>query len=73
MAKTIIIMTGSVRPQSVSEALLPLVQKTVEATGAQVHIANLKELALPFFDGNTVLRMRSFRFLMRQCRVGVIW
>ncbi len=53
MAKTIIIMTGSVRPQSVSEALLPLVQKTVEATGAQVYIANLKELALPFFDGNT--------------------
>ena len=53
MAKTIIIMTGSVRPQSVSEALLPLVQKTVEATGAQVHIANLKELALPFFDGDT--------------------
>lgn len=51
--KTIVIMTGSVRPNSVSQTLLPLVKQAVESTGAKVEIADLKEMNLPFFDGQS--------------------
>ena len=51
--KTIIIMTGSVRPNSVSKVLLPVVKELVETEGAKAEIANLEDLNLPFFDGES--------------------
>ena len=59
--KTIVIVTGSMRPHSVSGKLLPLVQRAVEATGARVQIADVKEMKLPFFDGDTSLADESFQ------------
>lgn len=47
---SILVVTGSVRPQSVNEKVVPLVIEKVKELGAEPRIANLKELALPFFD-----------------------
>ncbi len=47
---TILVVTGSVRPNSVNEIITPLVVAEAEKQGAAVKVANLKELALPFFD-----------------------
>lgn len=46
----ILVVSGSVRPNSINEKVLPLVVKQLEAKGAEVRIADLKELSLPFFD-----------------------
>ncbi len=46
----ILVVTGSVRPNSVNEKIVPLVVSEVDAQGASVTIADLKELNLPFFD-----------------------
>ena len=46
----VVVVTGSVRPNSVNEKIVPLVTKQLEEKGATVTIANLKELNLPFFD-----------------------
>ncbi|MGH7217867.1 MAG: NADPH-dependent FMN reductase [Candidatus Microsaccharimonas sp.] len=47
---SILVVTGSVRPNSVNEIITPLVAAEAEKQGAEVKVANLKELALPFFD-----------------------
>lgn len=47
---SILVVTGSVRPQSVNEKVVPLVITELELQGAQVKVANLQELNLPFFD-----------------------
>lgn len=47
----ILVVTGSVRPNSVNEKIVPLVVTEIEAQGAQAQIADLKALNLPFFDG----------------------
>lgn len=46
----VLVVTGSVRPGSVNEKIVPLVVSEVDAQGAVVTIADLKELNLPFFD-----------------------
>jgi NAD(P)H-dependent FMN reductase len=46
----ILVVTGSVRPNSVNEKIVPLVVTELEKQGAVVKIADLKELNLPFFD-----------------------
>lgn len=46
----ILVVTGSVRPQSVNEKVVPLVVTELEKQGASVTVADLKELELPFFD-----------------------
>lgn len=46
----ILVVTGSVRPNSVNEKIVPLVVAELEKQGTAVSIADLKELALPFFD-----------------------
>lgn len=46
----ILVVTGSVRPNSVNEKVVPEVVKVVEAQGAEAKIANLGEINLPFFD-----------------------
>ena len=46
----ILVVTGSVRPNSVNEKIVPLVVSEVDAQAATVTIADLKALNLPFFD-----------------------
>jgi NAD(P)H-dependent FMN reductase len=46
----ILVVTGSVRPNSVNEKMVPYVVDAAKAKGATVTVANLKELDLPFFD-----------------------
>ena len=67
-SKTIVIMTGSVRPNSVSETLLPVVKQAVEAEGATVKVANLKEMELPFFDGATSPADENFQITHESVR-----
>ncbi len=47
----ILVVTGSVRPNSVNEKIVPYVVAEVEAQGGTPIIADLKEINLPFFDG----------------------
>ncbi len=46
----ILVVTGSVRPNSVNEKVIPVVVDMLEQKGAVVTVANLKALDLPFFD-----------------------
>ncbi len=46
----ILVVTGSVRPNSANEKVVPVVVDMLEQKGAEVSVANLKELDLPFFD-----------------------
>lgn len=46
----ILVVTGSVRPHSVNEKVVPFVVEKLETKGVEVGVANLKELGLPFFD-----------------------
>lgn len=46
----IVVVTGSVRPNSVNEKVVPLVVHELNAQGATVSVANLQEMNLPFFD-----------------------
>lgn len=46
----IVVVTGSVRPNSVNEKVVPLVVAELEKQGALVTVADLKALDLPFFD-----------------------
>lgn len=48
----ILVVTGSVRPNSVGHAIVPLVVKQLEAHGADVTVADVKELDLPFYDAS---------------------
>ena len=47
---SILVVTGSVRPNSVNAKVVPLVVDEFKAQGADVVVANLGELSLPFFD-----------------------
>lgn len=49
----ILVVTGSVRPDSVNEKIVPLVTAELDKQGATISIADLKEINLPFFDGST--------------------
>lgn len=46
----ILVETGSVRPNSANEKVVPIVVEQLKAKNVEVVIADLKELALPFFD-----------------------
>ncbi|MFZ1250742.1 MAG: NAD(P)H-dependent oxidoreductase [Candidatus Microsaccharimonas sp.] len=46
----ILVVTGSVRPNSVNEKVVPLVVAEIEKQAASATIADLKEINLPFFD-----------------------
>lgn len=50
MSKNIVVVTGSVRPQSVNEVVVPFVASELEKRGADVSVADLKALNLPFFN-----------------------
>lgn len=49
----IVVVTGSARPNSVNEKIVPLAVKAVEDKGGTVTVADLKQLNLPFFDDAT--------------------
>lgn len=46
----ILVVTGSVRPNSVNEKITPIVIERIKSKGADVTIADLKELEMPFYD-----------------------
>lgn len=46
----ILVVTGSVRPDSVNQKVVPLVVAELEKQGATVTVADLGELSLPFYD-----------------------
>lgn len=46
----ILVVTGSIRPNSVNEKVVPLVVEALKSQGAEVLVADLKEMNLPFFD-----------------------
>jgi NAD(P)H-dependent FMN reductase len=46
----ILVVTGSIRPNNVNQKVVPLVVAELEAQGADVTIADLGVLNLPFFD-----------------------
>ena len=46
----ILVVSGSVRPNSVSSKIVPVVVSAVEAKGATVTVVDLGELNLPFFN-----------------------
>ena len=46
----ILVVTGSVRPGSVNSKMVPFVADMLRAKGADVAVADLKQLELPFFD-----------------------
>lgn len=51
MTKTITVVTGSVRPNNVSEEILPLVLDELgKRDDVTVKVANLREMNLPFID-----------------------
>ncbi|MFZ1301734.1 MAG: NAD(P)H-dependent oxidoreductase [Candidatus Microsaccharimonas sp.] len=50
---SILVVTGSVRPNSVNEKIVPLVVSEVENQGSTVKIADLKEINLPFYNAPT--------------------
>lgn len=47
---SILVVTGSVRPNSVNQKVIPLVVDELQKQGAEANIADLKVLNLPFFD-----------------------
>lgn len=46
----ILVVTGSVRPGSINEKVVPLVVQQLQEKGADITVADLKEIDLPFFD-----------------------
>jgi len=46
----ILVVTGSVRPNSVNKKIVPLVVSELETQGATATVADLEALNLPFFD-----------------------
>ncbi len=46
----ILVVTGSARPNSVNEKMVPEVVSVLEKKGAEVKVADLKQINLPFFD-----------------------
>ena len=46
----IVVVTGSVRPNSANQKVVPVVIDQLKAKGVSVKIADLKKLNLPFFD-----------------------
>ena len=56
----ILVVTGSVRPNSVNSKIVPIVEEALKANGATVTIADLAGLNLPFFNGETSPNDPSF-------------
>jgi|LSQX01.3.fsa_nt_gb NAD(P)H-dependent FMN reductase len=68
MAKTITIMTGSVRPNSVGDKLLPIIERIAKEQGVTVQIAKLRELQLPFFDSVEIPSSDSYEITHENVR-----
>lgn len=46
----ILVVSGSVRPNSVNKRILPLVMELIKAQGGTAELADLGEINLPFYD-----------------------
>ena len=47
---SVLVVTGSIRPNSVNQKMVPVVAELAQAKGLEVTIADLGELNLPFYD-----------------------
>jgi len=47
---SVLVVTGSVRPNSINQKMVPVVVEVAKAKGLEVIIADLGELNLPFYD-----------------------
>lgn len=54
MSKNIMILTGSARPNSTGDKILPVVVSAIEEVGAKATVADVRELNLPFYDGRNI-------------------
>lgn len=54
MSKTILIVTGSARPNSTGEQLLPVVKSALHQHAVETKIANMRKLQLPFVDSEII-------------------
>jgi len=63
----VLVVTGSVRPNSVNEKIVPMVVSVAEEKGANVSIANLKEIDLPLL--NSVFPPSNPEFTIEDDRV----
>ena len=62
----ILVVTGSVRPQSVNEKMVTFVNTELAKRPVRVEVANLGELNLPFFDDPNL--HQPIRFLPQQTK-----
>ncbi len=56
----IVVVTGSVRPNSAGQQVVPYVVKKLQEKDAVVSVADLSKLALPFFDSALPPSMEGF-------------
>lgn len=56
----ILVVTGSVRPGSVNQEVVPLVVSEVEAQGSKATVADLGQLNMPFIDSELIPSMPDF-------------
>lgn len=47
---SVLVVTGSIRPNSINQKMVPVVAELAKAKGLEVKIADLGELNLPFYD-----------------------
>jgi NAD(P)H-dependent FMN reductase len=47
---SVLVVTGSIRPNSINQKMVPVVAELAKAKGLEVTIADLGELNLPFYD-----------------------
>lgn len=62
MTKKLLVLTGSARPNSVGEALLPYFERAIKGHKATVlDVARVDQLGLPFYDALTSPSSESYR------------
>ncbi len=59
--KSILVVTGSARPNSVNKEVVKYVKQNLENKNVKVAIADLKEMDLPFFDSPVPAGSRSYK------------
>lgn len=53
MIKNVLVVTGSVRPNSVNQSIVPLVVAELEKQGAVANVADIGAMNLPFYNAPT--------------------
>lgn len=68
MVKQVLVVTGSVRPNSVNSKIVPIVAEAARTRGADVMMADLGQLNLPFYDDVETPSSPAFQPLHPQVR-----